>query len=93
MIDKTTSQIPIPVLIPLTGWALDGLAADANMAIPSTPNVTSIARKTNVPAKMAGQEMRNAAIRSNKASAMVPPCAAHGGQGESALFSWLRIVY
>jgi hypothetical protein len=57
MMDKMTSQIPIPTLMPLTGWALKGFAADANIAIPSTPNVTSIARKTNVPAKMAGQEM------------------------------------
>ena len=39
-----------------TATAVAGDAAEANTAIPRIPNVTSIARKTNVPPNIADQE-------------------------------------
>jgi hypothetical protein len=57
MIESTTAQIPMPVLIPpVTALPFAGVVAEAKIAIPRIPKVASIARNTKVPPKIADQE-------------------------------------
>src|SRR5581483_11283413 len=55
MMVRIIAQIAMPTFIPVTGCGALGLAALANIAIPSIPNTDQIATKLNTPAQIADQ--------------------------------------
>lgn len=88
MIESTTAQIPIPALMPpVIAFPFAGVVAEAKIAMPKMPNITSIATNTKVDAFIIAngfscqEQIRQLTNREALHIAQVIQFAMHNGAG------------